>query len=162
MEFLKRNFEVARGTQSEIDEAPGKDWCFYLATDTNQMYVGNEDGTKTPYNGERKIYAWVNEALEEAHKDVYGYKGTIIIDPSEYVKHDPINEDDVTTYDTEIIVPNMLSTDWIDIRPMTRRDKNIITDCDIFITCTATILTVSAVKQPDKKLYLDYFVTKGI
>ena len=109
MEFLKRNFEVARGTQAEINEAPAKDWCFYLATDTNMIYIGNADGTKTPFNGESKIYNWVNNALESAHKDVYGYKGTIIIDPSEYCEQEPLTEEDVTTYNVNVQIPDMLS-----------------------------------------------------
>jgi hypothetical protein len=56
----------------------------------------------------------------------------------------------------------MLSTDWVEIRPMRRQDMNMMRECDIFYSCTASILYISAATKPEKKLYLDYFVTKGI
>ena len=157
VEYMKRNFEIVRGTKKEIDEMPTKDMTMYLAWDTNQIFFGNSEGVKTPYNNEKKIYDWVNYTLETFEQEIYGTKGTICLDPEDFIK------DDEKGYKAAVCIDKLTSSDWIQIRPMSRLDSDLMFAYNIFYSTNGHVVEFSTENEcPDVSINFEYFITKGI
>lgn len=106
----RKDLQIFRGTLAEVMKQPTVNMKIYLAWDKQQIFVGNNHGVKTPYNGQYKVIikkylsdfrleiydklderakALVDEALEGTKKEIIQtltneFKGTI----SEIVKED--------------------------------------------------------------------------
>ena len=163
VQYMKRNFEIVRGTKEEIDGIPAKDMTIYLAWDTNEIFVGNSNGAKTPYNCEKRVHEWVNSVVEGLKSEVYGSKGILVIAPEMFEE----NIEDgsyVSYYDAEISVDGLTDFDWLEYRPVSRSDKEILekTEYDIFISTSGDKVTISTKQKLVSPLYLEYFITKGI
>ena len=158
LEYMKRNFEIVRGTKEEIDATPAKDMTMYLAWDTNQIFFGNENGVKTPYNNEKKIYDWVNYKLETFEHEVFGQKGTICLYPEDF----KLDEDD-GKYEAVVCVESLRSEDWINIRPLSREDSETMFAYDVFYTTNGNTIEFSTKNErPALNINLEYFIMKGI
>lgn len=157
VQYMKRNFEIVRGTKEEIDEIPAKDMTMYLAWDTNQIFFGNDNGVKTPYNNEKKVYDWVNYTLETFEREIFGRKGTICIDPEDFVMSES------GRYIAPICIEDLNSTDWIEIRPMSREDADLMFAYNIFYSTTGHVVEFSTENEcPSVSINLEYFIMKGI
>ena len=160
---MKRNFEIVRGTKEEIDEIPTKDMTIYLAWDTNELFVGNSNGVKTPYNCEKRVYNHVNSVVDDLKANVYGSKGILILTPDMFEEN--IEEGSYSLYyETHIQLDNLSSLDWFDYRPISREDKHILEDMkyDLFISTKNDTVTITTKDRLEKSVYLEYFITKGI
>jgi hypothetical protein len=160
---MKRNFEILRGTKEEIDGVPTKDMTIYLAWDTNELFVGNANGVKTPYNCEQRVYTWVNSVVDNLKADVYGSKGILILSPDMFEEN--VEEGSYSLYyETHIKLDNLTSSDWFDFKPISREDKYMLEDMkyDIFVSTENDTVTVTSKQRIEKTLYLEYFIMKGI
>ena len=158
VEYMKRNFEIVRGTKEEIDEIPAKDMTMYLAWDTNQIFFGNANGVKTPYNNEKKVYDWVNYTLETFEQKVFGRKGTICLDTEDWVYDTNDNN-----YEAHICIDDLNAEDWIQIRPLSRTDSDNVFAYNIFYSTNGHSVEFSTEKEwPNVSINFEYFIMKGI
>ena len=51
MKAIKKELDIFRGTYEEVLAEPTKDMTIYLSWDTQEIFIGNKFGVKTPYNG---------------------------------------------------------------------------------------------------------------
>lgn len=61
--ITQKDLQIFRGTYDEVMREPTIDMKFYLAWDTQQLFVGNKHGFKTPYAGKYKNE--INAILED-------------------------------------------------------------------------------------------------
>ena len=161
VQYMKRNFEFVRGTRQEIDEIPTKDMTVYLAWDTNEIFVGNSNGVKTPYNCEKKVINWVETEITKLKEDTYGNKGILYITPDMFVE---ISGTSGTIFEASIPIKGLSSYNWIDVRPVSREDMNILNDTEysFFISTIDDNINITTLKKIDKSVCLEYFIMKGI
>jgi hypothetical protein len=55
MNSIKKELKILRGTYAEIQQQPTEDMTIYLSWDTQEIFVGNSYGIKTPYIGGQKL-----------------------------------------------------------------------------------------------------------
>lgn len=163
VQYMKRNFEIVRGTLEEINEVPAKDMTIYLAWDTNEIFVGNSNGVKTPYNCEKRVYNWVNSVIENLRSDFYGHKGVLIINPDMFEEN--VEEGSFSLcFEAYVNIDELTDDDWFEYRPASRTDKYVLEDIkyDIFISTSGGKVTITSKQKIESPLYLEYFITKGI
>jgi hypothetical protein len=71
--ITKKDLSIYRGTYDEVMRQPTQNMTIYLAWDTNEIFVGNAHGVKTPYNGNRITEKTINTALTDAYNQMKAY-----------------------------------------------------------------------------------------
>jgi len=84
-EKLKTQLRINRGTYDEIQALPTVDMEFYLAWDTQEFFVGNSKGIKTPYLGgknltEREINDLIEFFIDGRFEIINGSIDTLVSD----------------------------------------------------------------------------------
>jgi hypothetical protein len=70
MRSVKKELKIYRGTYDEIMSQPTEDMTIYLSWNTQEIFVGNAHGVKTPYIGGSKL-------TERQVKDIIAELGTV-------------------------------------------------------------------------------------
>lgn len=68
----RKDLQIFRGTYAEVMKQPTVNMKIYLAWDTQQIFVGNNHGIKTPYSGQYKavIENYITELKDEIYDSI--------------------------------------------------------------------------------------------
>ena len=99
----RTDLKIFRGTYAEVQKQPTVNMTFYLAWDTQQLFVGNKNGVKVPYTGryekdisdrlslfKDEVRTSQNKLRDEIFEDNKAFKNEVIAELGEIT--DNINE----------------------------------------------------------------------
>lgn len=69
--IMLKDLHIFRGTYKECMAQATEDMKFYLAWDTQQIFVGNKHGVKTPYCGVSSLKNQINLILDDFKQSIY-------------------------------------------------------------------------------------------
>ena len=134
----RTDLKIFRGTYAEVQKQPTVNMTFYLAWDTQQLFVGNKNGVKVPYTGryekdisdrlslfKDEVRTSQNKLRNEIFEDNKAFKDEVIAELGEITKN--INDKVTEAIDAQTkdlietkIIPEVL--DQLDTETLATKD----------------------------------------
>ena len=154
----RTDLKIFRGTYAEVQKQPTVNMTFYLAWDTQQLFVGNKNGVKVPYTGryekdisdrlslfKDEIRVSQNKLRDEISKDNEAFKDKIVAELDDITNNinDKVSEAiDAQTKDLieSKIIPEVLKK----LNADTLATKNDINTLQGFINQNSSAISANA------------------